>query len=219
MTLSERLWAAMAPTYAAILQHPFLAGLTDGSLDPDCFAFYVRQDACYLLDYGRALAVVGAKAPEARSVAMFARHAAGAIEIERELHESLLPELGIDPASLATTEPAPTNLAYTSYLLATAYGGGFSDGLAAVLPCYWIYREVGRSLLDRGSPDPRFQRWIDTYAGAEFDAIVEEVLSCVDALEVSPAAKARMSRHAKLTARYEWLFWDMAWRREQWGTL
>lgn len=217
MSLSQRLTATMAPTYAAILDHPFLAGLTDGSLDPACFSYYLIQDAGYLLEYARALAVVGARAPDARAVAMFARHAAGALEVERELHASLLPELGIDPALIEATEPAPTTVAYTSYLLATAYGGSYSDGLAAVLPCYWIYREVGAALIHRGSPDPRYSRWIDTYAGAEFDAVVSEVLSVVDGLEVAEVAEARMHRHAKLTARYEWLFWQMAWRREQWA--
>src|SRR5258708_777526 len=69
----------------------------------------------------------------------------------------------------------PAALAYTSYLLATAPRGTFADGFAAVLPCYWIYAEVGAELVGRGSPDPRYQRWIDTYAGDEYQTIVAEV--------------------------------------------
>ncbi len=92
----------------------------------------------YLHDYARALAVVGAKAPTHIDTVMFARHAAGAVEVELALHASLLPYLGLDAAA-AATPVAPATRAYTSYLLATAYGGSFADGLAAVLPCYWIY--------------------------------------------------------------------------------
>lgn len=218
MSLRNRLWATMSPTYEQILRHPFLTGLTDGTLAPDRFAYYVTQDARYLVDYARALAVLAAKATEPQHVAMFARHAAGALEVERELHTALLPELGLDPAAVATTEAAPTSVGYTSYLLATAYGGDFSDGLAAVLPCYWIYSEVGSALLGAGSPDPRYARWIETYGGEEFGLLVTAVLDLVDDVGAAftPAQEARMHQHAATATRFEWLFWDMAWRQETW---
>jgi thiaminase/transcriptional activator TenA len=218
MTLRERLWATMAATYAEILRHPFLAGLTDGSLEPDRFAYYVTQDARYLLDYARALAVLAGKANDPSRVAMFARHAAGALEVERELHTTLLPKLGLDPSVVAAAQPAPTTLAYTSYLLAVAHDGDFAEGVAAVLPCYWIYAEVGAALVDRGSPDPRYAQWIDTYGGPEFAAVVAEVHALVDDLEeeISAAQEARMHRHVGIATRYEWMFWETAWRREDW---
>lgn len=218
MSLATRLWAGIEPTFAAILRHPFVTGLTDGSLDRESFAFYVVQDAVYLTDYARALAVVGAKAPTSPDIAMFARHAAGAIEVERSLHDSLLADLGIDGALVAAAEPAPTNLAYTSYLLATVHTGSFVEGLAAVLPCYWIYAEVGRHLIGRGSPDPRYQRWIDTYGGGEFAAVVREVLELTDRVGESVSEEEEAAAHAafRTTARYEWMFWDMGLRRERW---
>lgn len=218
MSLRDRLVATMAPTYQEILRHPFLTGLTDASLAPDRFAYYVIQDARYLVEYARALAALAVKAYQPQQVAMFARHAAGALDVEQALHTTLLPELGLDPAAVATTESAPTNLAYTNYLLATVHGGSFGDGVAAVLPCYWIYAEVGAALISSGSPDPRYARWIETYADEEFALVVAEVLAVVDDLGagISAAEEARMHRHAAVAARYEWLFWDMAWRREAW---
>jgi thiaminase/transcriptional activator TenA len=215
---TARLWPEAAGTYAAILKHPFLAGLTDGSLDPDAFAHYVVQDAYYLRDFARALTVVGSKAPTHAGVGMFARHAAGTIDVELALHESLLPALGLDAGTVAATPVAPTTRAYTSYLLATAYAGTFADGVAAVLPCYWIYAEVGAELVKRGSPDPRYQRWIDTYADAEYQAIVAEALALADDVgpTLSATDDARARAHFMTTARYEWMFWDAAWRREVW---
>ena len=216
--LTDQLWRGITATYDAILEHPFLTGLTDGSLPPESFAFYVRQDALYLGRYAQALAVLGGRAQTSAETAMFARHAAGALDVERALHESLLPELGIEVASLATTELAPTNLAYTSYLLAVVHGGSYAEGVAAVLPCYWIYWEVGKHLLKTWSPDARYQRWIDTYGGDEFGTVVQEVLDVTDGLEptVTAAEKSRMMRHFAATARYEWMFWDMGYRRESW---
>ena len=215
---SARLWREIEPTFAAILGHPFPTGLIDGTLDTDVFAHYVAQDVHYLRDYARALAIVAAKAPTLADTAMFARHAAEVFDVELALHSTLLPELGLDPDQLGTIPPTPTTQAYTSYLLATTYGGSFADGLAAVLPCYWIYAEVGAALLARGSSDRRYQRWIDSYGGDEFAATVAQVLELADrtgpALTAAEEAAARA--HFVTTARYEWMFFDAAHRREQW---
>ena len=217
-TLSAELWSGIEDIYAAILGHPFIAGLTDGSLGPEAFRFYVIQDAHYLREYARALSVCAAKAPAEPEIAMFDRHAAGAIEVERSLHESFFRELGVTEEELASTPMAPTTLAYTSYLLSVAYGGSFSEALGAVLPCYWIYREVGEALLERVSPDPLYRRWIETYGGEEFAEIVRAVLEVTDRLgpDLSEVDRRRMAQHFTTTSRYEWMFWDAGWRREAW---
>jgi thiaminase/transcriptional activator TenA len=215
---SARLWAEIAPTFSAILAHPFLTGLTDGSLEAPAFAHYVAQDVHYLRDYARALAIVGAKAPTLTDTATFSRHAAEVYDVELELHHALLPALGLDPDSLGEIPAGPTTLAYTSYLLATTYGGSFADGLAAVLPCYWIYAEVGAALAQRGSVDPRYQRWIDSYGGEEFAATVRQVLDVTDRIgpTLTAADEATARAHFVTTARYEWMFFDAAFRREAW---
>jgi thiaminase (transcriptional activator TenA) len=217
-TFTDGLWRDIAGLYRAILDHPFLTGLADGSLPPGSFAFYVIQDALYLRDYARALAAVASRADDGAGAEMFARHAAGVVSVERQLHDTLLGALGLDPAAISAAEPAPTTLAYTSYLLATARGGSYAEGVAAVLPCYWIYREVGRELQRHGSPDPRYQRWIDTYGGEAFDADVREVLAVADRLGpgLGAAERDRARRHFRVTSRYEWMFWDMGYRQEAW---
>jgi len=211
---TRRLWTRAEPTYRAILAHPFLTGLTDGSLDEVRFAYYVAQDAHYLRDYARALAIVAAKAPTHADTGMFATHAAETVAVELALHETLLPQLGLDPAELDAIAPSPTTTAYTSYLLAAAYGGTFAEGVAAVLPCYWIYWEVGQRLVEEGSPDARYQRWIDTYADEQFGALVREVLAVTDRL--AGVDDDHLVEGYVTTSRYEWMFWDAAWRREAW---
>jgi thiaminase/transcriptional activator TenA len=217
-SFSAELWHGVSGVYDAILAHPFLTGLTDGSLPHDAFAFYVVQDAIYLHGYAQALAAVASRAPTPSQAEMFARHAADAIAVEKTLHGSLLADLGIDPERAAQAEPAPTNLAYTSYLLAAAGNGSFGEGVGAVLPCYWIYWEVGKELLRRGSPDPRYQQWIDTYGSEEFGEVVRAVIEVTD--EMGPglggAERARVNRHFRNTSRYEWMFWDMGYRKEAW---
>lgn len=215
-TWSARLWDDIEPTFEAILAHPFVTGLTDGTLAPDAFAHYVVQDVHYLRDYARALAIVGAKAPTLADTAMFTRHAAEVYDVELALHETLLPALGLDAEAVDGTRVTPTTQAYTSYLVATAYGGSFADGLAAVLPCYWIYARVGAALLEKGSPDPRFQSWIDSYGGDDFAATVQRVLDLTDRQVLDASDEAVARAHFVTTARYEWMFFDAAYRREAW---
>ena len=217
-SLSDELWAGAAGIYQAILAHPFLTGLTDGSLPQDAFAFYVVQDALYLQRFGQALAAVASRAPVPAQTEMFARHAAEALQVEQTLHGSLLADLGINPASAAQAQPAPVNLAYTSYLLATVIGGSYAEGVSVVLPCYWIYWEVGKELQRRGSSDPRYQRWIDLYGSEEFGDVVREVLAVTDELGPGLAApeRDRLHRHFRTSSRYEWMFWDMGYRMESW---
>ncbi len=218
MLLTDRLWGSIEDVFRAILDHPFLQGLTDGSLDREAFRHYVVQDALYLTEYARALAICGARSPDDRAIQMFCEHAAGAIAVERQLHEGFFREFGLSEEEVRATEMAPTNLAYTSYLLAVTYGGSFPEALGAVLPCYWIYWEVGKHLLDRGSPDPLYRRWIETYGGEEYGEIVRAVLQLTDRIGggLSEVELVRMGRRFRETARYEWMFWDMGYRRESW---
>ena len=217
-SFSQELWSGIGATYRAILEHPFITGLTDGSLERAAFEFYVVQDAHYLREYDRALSVAAAQAPAEEDMAMFNEHAAGAIAVERSLHEGFFADFGLTEEDVASTPMAPTNLSYTSYLVATAYGGSFPEVLGAVLPCYWIYGEVGKALLERGSPDPLYRRWIETYGGEEFAEVVSAVLALTDRLgpELSPADRTKVARHFATTSRYEWMFWDMGYRRERW---
>jgi thiaminase/transcriptional activator TenA len=218
MSFTRELWTAMTPVYDAILRHPFLAGLTDGSLPRERFRFYAVQDALYLREFARALSLAGARAPEDDWIVMFNEHAAGALRVERALHEGFFKEFGLSPAEVAATPLAPTNVAYTSYLLAVAYGAPFHEALAALLPCYWIYWEVGKDLERATSPDPLYARWIATYASGEFGDVVRAVLDATErvAERLRPAEREAMRRHAVTTTRYEWMFWDMGWRQEAW---
>ena len=215
---AAELWAAGAGTYDAIVAHPFLAGLADGTLARESFAYFVAQDSHYLRAYARALALTAARATDADATRMFAAHAANAVAVEQDLHVRLLAELALSSDDVAATPVGPTTLAYTSYLLAVCATGSYAEAVAAVLPCYWVYREVGRTLLPRSSPDPAYATWIATYASPEFDAVVEAVVATADGFgpSTSPAERTRCREHFATTTRYEWMFWDAAWTGLGW---
>jgi len=217
-TFSETLWQRIAGIYERILAHPFLTGLADGTLAEDAFRFYAVQDALYLREYARGLALLAAKAPSDDALIMFSEHAKIALVVERALHGSFFAEWGLTPQEVYATPPAPNNLLYTSYLLRTVYECPFPEGLGAFLPCYWIYWEVGKELEKRGSPIPVYQRWIETYASAEFAETVQQVIALMNrvAETLTTQDKARVAEHFMMTSRFEYLFWDMGYHQQAW---
>lgn len=216
--MDARLTAAIVPVYERVLEHPFLAGLTDGSLPDTAFRQYVIQDALFLTDYARALALCAARSGAAADLHMFCSHATEAIDVERALHDELMGDLGISATDLDGAEQSPACRGYTSFLLATCALGAEADALAAILPCYWIYWEVGRVLVGRGSPDARYRLWIETYADEDFGRAVSAVVDVADRAfaGLTDAVADSAAAHARISARYEWMFWDSALRRESW---
>jgi thiaminase/transcriptional activator TenA len=218
MKFTDFLWDSIGGIYKKILEHPFIQGLTDGSLPEEAFVFYAVQDALYLRDFARGLAILGAKAQEDRWLMMFAEHARDTIQVERALHESFFREWKLTEEDVYKTPPAPNNLLYTSYLLKVAYERPFHEGMGAFLPCYWIYGEVGKELEKRGSPKELFRRWIQTYASEEFDYIVQQVLKVMDeiSLKLTDSEKAMVREHFVTTSKMEYLFWDMGFSQQRW---
>lgn len=217
-SFTDEAWAANQDVYQAILRHPFLTGLTDGTLDRKAFAFYMIQDAHYLREFARALNATAAKAPKEEWAVLLSTHAADTLRVERQLHESVFKEYGISAADVARTEPAPEAFGYTSFLVATAFTRPFAESLAALLPCYWIYWEVSKELQKRGSKDPVYQKWIDQYASEEYGNTVKAVLAIANetARAARPDELARMKEHFRRSSRYEWMFWDSAYHRRAW---
>jgi len=218
MSFSQHLWQANTPLYQSTLQLPFNQELAAGTLSRERFCHYVIQDAHYLLAYGRALAVTAAKADDAEGMVQFARAAQEAVLVERSLHDGFMREFGITPTQFAATPVTPACHHYTSYLLATAWAEPYPVTVAALLPCFWIYAEVGRDIHTRSAPDNPYQSWVDTYAGEEFHAAVRGVCATLDQLASNASEQTRAAMHAAYThaARLEWLFWDSAYRLGDW---
>ncbi|MSO75658.1 MAG: thiaminase II [Alphaproteobacteria bacterium] len=215
---SDAAWARITGLRHAIHDLPFNRELAAGTLAPERFQGYITQDALYLGQYARCLAIAASKAPDADTLGAFAHYALGALSVEQALHERYFAEFGLAPSTLAQAEPAPDCLAYTSFLLATAYHEGWEVLVAALLPCFWIYWDVGRAIKTRAAHDNPYRAWIETYADPAFGAAVEAVKIAVDkaAAGASAATRARMLAAFIRSSQYEWLFWDGAYQRRGW---
>ena len=202
------LWAAGGETWRQILDLPFVRALGDGTLDEDLFSFYLDQDALYLRDYSRALATLSARADTAEAQVHWAAGAHEAIAAESQLHEGWL----ANRARLGG--PSPITMGYTNFLRASAAGDDYVVGAAAILPCYWLYEEVGAVLSSQNHPDHPYAEWLSLYGGEEFAAEVERSLAEVErAFEAaSPAQRVRAARAYLSACVYEREFFDQAHR-------
>jgi len=214
MTFAKSLWDEIAGIYEAIIEHPFNRELGQGTLALEKFKFYIQQDALYLVDFSRALAIVGSKARLPGRILDFLEFAKDGLVVERALHEEYFRRFDVTLDS----EQAPGCFAYANYLVATAAHRSFEEAVAALLPCFWIYREVGMHIVGQSVPENPYQLWVDTYAGEEFAIAVNRAIEITDEVagKATQEARQRMTEAFVLSSRLEWMFWDSAYRMEQW---
>jgi thiaminase/transcriptional activator TenA len=209
---TELAWCATAGIRAAIDRHAFVTGLRDGTLPRATYVEYLTQDAHYLIGFARALSTCAAQATEIDDLSFWAFGAHDSIIVERSLHAGQV-------ADLTAVEPSPTCLAYLSFLGATAGRGCYPVLAAALLPCFWIYEDAGRRL--KGSVESAghpYQEWIATYGDPAFATATARARDIVDRSAEQSSTAVRRAMHSAFTtaSRYEWMFFDAAWRGETW---
>jgi thiaminase/transcriptional activator TenA len=214
MKFTDKLWKHNLPVYEAILGHPFNRELAEGILSIERFVFYLQQDSLYLVDFCRSLSILAGLSPDPGTMSDFLRLTDAVITSERGMQDEFFKIYGIQTPQ---SGQSPTCLAYTNYLLATATARSYAEAVAAVLPCFWIYREVGKHIFKnalRGNP---YRKWIDTYASEEFFASVDKAIELTDAAAGAFALlQPKMEEAFEKAIRFEWMFWDSAYRREAW---
>ena len=205
----------------AILAHPFITGVGDGSLPVEKFRYYMMQDYAYLIDYSRVLALASARAPDLETMGWFAQLLDETLNTEMELHRTYCAELGISRQQLEDTQPAPTTIGYTSFLLKVAHQGGFGELVAALLPCQWGYWEIGDHLARRVGTGGKhlYSQWIQMYSSAEFTVLAQYIRGLADRLgnQAGPVEREAMAEAYLTSLRFEHMFWDMAYNLEGWA--
>ncbi len=214
MSFTDHLWNRISPIYQAILDHPFIRELAEGILAEDVFRFYMKQDALYLSDFSRALATTGVHSEQNTETKQFFEFANYAIDVERDLHKQFYEKIDVD----MNIEKSPACLSYTNFLLATASTKGRSVSIAALLPCFWIYREVGMHNVENSAANNPYQNWIDMYAGDDFREGVEKAIDITNNAAVGKTEKQKqaMEKGFVRSSQLEWIFWDSAYRKEEW---
>jgi len=217
--ISAQLSSRSARIWRAIENHAFLRELHAGTLPMNRFTYFILQDYVYLLDFAQILCQAGAKSPDLETLELFCRHALGAVEVERSFHASFGKTLGLSRKQLDAVPKGPITQAYIGHLQSVARSGTLGEIVAAVLPCYWIYGEVVKRLYRNRPSKPKiYRQWIETYASEAFWQPVREQIQLMDKLgaAASSSEKKLMNAHFLLSSRYEFMFWEQAYRLESW---
>ena len=214
---SDALREEASHIWEKIFEHPFLAEMGDGSLPLEKFRFYAIQDYAYLINFARCLGLAGAKADDLETMRALADLFKASLTVEIEMLEGLCERIGIPPEELREAEAAPTNFAYTRHLLHIAYSGTVGEIMASMLPCMWSYQLIGERLAGK-TEHPIYGEWCATYASKEYADLVGWFRGLTDrcAEGAGEAVRERMRRHFVLSSRYEYMFWEMAYREEEW---
>jgi thiaminase/transcriptional activator TenA len=216
---TDRLRRLADPVWEAQHRHPFVRGIGDGSLAPDKFQVWLRQDYLYLIEYARLFSLAAARAPDLDTMTWMVHMADGVLGEEMKLHRSYAAEFGIPAAKLEAGTKLPTTQAYTDFLLRVASTGAYEELVAALLPCVWGYWEVGERLARGPAPaDERYARWVALYSGEVSARLARRARELMDRLADGLPERALCGPEAAFltSSRYEWRFWEMAWAGEAW---
>ena len=220
MSFSNHLRRSAKPIWEAQMSHPFVVALGDGTLPERKFKYYILQDARFLADLARVFSAAAQKAPDSESALRFTKLAEETIVVERSLHEHYGKRSKMSPAQMTAIPLAPTNFAYTRHMLTVAATGTACEATVVALPCAWVYCVVGRHLLRQGPPPKShpYRDWLMLYASPEFAEVQKWMRKKVDAWakDAGTTERARMEEAFLISSRYEWMFWEMAWKEEEW---
>lgn len=216
MNWTDKTWEEIKPIYQKIIEMPFIKELKNGTLPLEKFQFYMGQDSFYLENFARSLALISARAQNIDHALQFIRFAEGAIVVEKALHDSYFQEYGLDNRG----KIEPTTHHYISFLKSTAALDQVEVAMAAVLPCFWIYQEVGNYIynnkVDKNNP---YQNWINTYAGDEFEELVTKAKNICNlvAENCTQAQQQKMTQAFVTASHLEFMFWDSAYNFNRWS--
>lgn len=203
IVFSEKAWSDIKEIYKKILNHPFNRELKKGTLDKDKFYFYKNQDAYFLKKFSKALAMLASKLDDISDIRMVLKFASDSFD--ENLSES--------EASLKNI--SPSNFTYTEFLLSTSFRASKGELAAAILPCYWIYLEVAKSMKQSASSDNPFTSWINLYSSKLFEKSVESMIKLSNRLykEASTHEKKKMLLAFKIASKLELDFWDDSYHK------
>lgn len=207
--LSQQAWKRSENVMQAIVKHPFNQELMSGTLEKTRFSYYIAQDKSYLENYAKCLSIIASKI-EQPYAPIFLKYAQQTYHVEQtkvhQYFQKMLPPTASD-------EISPANVMYTSYLLQTCALQPVEVAVAAILPCFWIYQEVGKTLAKQEAENNPYHRWIETYSSESFDKDVTVMIGIFDTLSknTTPEIRQKMLDAFYMSTVMEWYFWDDAY--------
>ena len=220
MAFTDDLRELTKESWDASLNHLFVQGIVKGDLPLDIFKYYILQDIYYLKHYGKVHAIAASQAEDFEITALMAKKAETTAMAELNVHKEHTEILRISDAEIKQFKPAPTAYGYTSHLYRATMYGNLAHTVAAMLPCYWLYAEIGQ-LNREANPEPEIYRnWLATYADDWFQDSTREQINLLNSLaaELSDNERDQVAEQFVIAKEYELHFWEMSYTKETWSS-
>ncbi len=212
---SERFYAVGMPVWQACFDHPFVAGIGNGTLEVEKFRYYMIQDHKYLMQYAKVFALGVVKAVDEGDMRTFGGLIQATLDTENAVHQAYLAELGVTRESIESAPMALNNKSYTDYMIAQASKGGMPEIVVSVLACSWSYKVIGDYLetLPGFASHPFYERWVRMYTSEGYRAANDQMIELVDkyCTGLPEEHLQRLDQVLLDCSHYEYQFWDMAW--------
>lgn len=192
MPLYQMQWNQNDDLIRKCVEHPFVQGLGDATLDLDAFRRYVAQDAFFLNAFAKAYALALAKSENIAQADVLHGFIGGVLD-ELKLHARYAASLDID---LENVRPFPETLAYTEFLQAIAWHGELPEILAAMAPCMTLYQHLGTSLLPKVSESHPYKDWVESYSSPEFAKLCQNLECLLDEVASDTPSVRQAYRYA-----------------------
>ncbi len=200
---TKELWESTLPVFQQIINCRFISELADGTLPREWFAHYLSQDVLYLRQDNEALELLSQRATDETEKDFFRQLAEDGIAVEQAMQKEYFVYFNIQTAK----EQSPVFGEYGRFLLHSAQNSSYPVALAALLPCFWLYGEVGQHIITHQVTDNPYQRFIDTYAGETYDKVTVRFIQLVEKYgqQASVNLKTQMKEAFLQSARFEYL--------------
>lgn len=215
MKFSEVLFEEVKSLWDDYLEHPFVKGIGEGTLDKEKFKNYLIQDYLYLKDYAKVFAMGLVKARTMKEMKFYHESIKGVLDDETAVHVNYLREFGLNTEEVEKYKAELTTESYTNYMLGIALKGDSKDIAMTIMPCTWSYYYIGKHLYDTYNDilgENFYGPWIMGYASDEFRQCAQEWIDYIDEIceNISEVEKERLKDIFIKSSLYEMEFWNMA---------
>ncbi len=218
MKVSDRLYASVKSIWDQYYTHPFVKGISDGTLPIENFQFYMIQDHKYLMQYAKVFALGVVKATEESDMRLFSNLIVATLDTENAVHQSYLKRLGISKEMIEQTPPSIVTDSYTNYMISIASKQGLAELMTAVLACSWTYKLIGDFMETvPGAKEHAFYgTWVSMYMSDEYRASNDLMIEMVDRYTENYTEEQlkNLEHIINVCSQYEYMFWDMAWEKK-----
>lgn len=180
MLFTEKLHQLSRPLWLKSIHHPFIKQLVSGTLPLSQFRFYLIQDRYYLNEFSQLENLIADKLHNKKAVNFLKREAQELKNGEIQERKTFFKKLQITPEKIKLTPVSPTVYNYVNHMYACLYRNNIQTAVAALLPCPWLYNEIGKNLVKKSSPVSFYSSEDVSFSVSQMIDFTEQVAKTAD---------------------------------------